>query len=320
MNVSGGNWINIGDDMPGHDATLIIDASQQLPYDNVVNTNLDVGMNGNLILAPGVNDTVTTLYMQGWPHHRGPEPDRRHDHHGRRAQLMDNTNFTLYQLGASLSDPTAATISGGTLSFNPYGASGTRTVTMSIPAAVANDTTNANGDLNISSAIVDGSNLINTNITKQGLGTLVLSGSTANTFSGITTLNEGMIVFAKSPDGTTAIGGPLQVGSDAIPFAGEGNGSTSNTGYSSTQQVQFRGNNQMLSNNAFVVVKGTGYFNLNGYNQTIGVANLENALSSTTAPRSRPARPAPSRSMATSLPLRTASPTTRAKHRSFPAI
>ena len=59
------------------------------------------------------------------------------------------------------------------------------------------------GGLNISSAIQDNGNT--TGLTKSGDGTLTLSGSTANTYTGVTTVNAGTLVLNKTGTGANSI-------------------------------------------------------------------------------------------------------------------
>ncbi len=59
------------------------------------------------------------------------------------------------------------------------------------------------GGLNISSAIQDNGNT--TGLTKAGDGTLTLSGTTANTYAGVTTVNAGTLVLNKTGTGANSI-------------------------------------------------------------------------------------------------------------------
>ena len=235
---------------PGHNATLYIESNQQLDLTNFGNVTLWLNSNGNLVLGNNISDTIQTVYME-----TGPQITNSTGNGGPATQgaatitigsgsvLTLGGNIVEYGLGDNSNNTTPATISGGTLALNLYGASGTHTTTMTVNAALPNDMTNSGGDLNISSAIVDGSGLINTDLNKFGQGVLVLSGSTANTFSGVTAVDEGMLVLAKT-NGVTAIGGPLIVGDNSNPAA-EGTGGTTATGWGNSQIVLYRGSNQM---------------------------------------------------------------------------
>lgn len=76
------------------------------------------------------------------------------------------------------------------------------------------------GGLTISSVIADNSGA--RGLTKTGDGTLTLSGASANTYTGVTTVNHGTLVLAKD-GGTTAIAGNVAVGdgrgTDALVIA-----------------------------------------------------------------------------------------------------
>ncbi|MDF3057948.1 MAG: autotransporter-associated beta strand repeat protein [Rariglobus sp.] len=76
------------------------------------------------------------------------------------------------------------------------------------------------GGLNISSAIKNNSNI--TGLTKSGSGTLTLSGTTANTYTGTTYVNDGTLLLNKSA-GVKAVAGDITVGDgrgiDTLRFA-----------------------------------------------------------------------------------------------------
>ncbi|MBC8008679.1 MAG: autotransporter-associated beta strand repeat-containing protein [Burkholderiales bacterium] len=112
---------------------------------------------------------------------------------------QDATPRTLtVQTGGILSNgTTASTISAANLQV---GGTGNRELIIHVYGA---------GGLNISSVIRDNGNT--TALTKSGDGTLTLSGSTANTFTGATTVNAGTLVLDKS-DNVTAIAGNLAIG------------------------------------------------------------------------------------------------------------
>lgn len=65
------------------------------------------------------------------------------------------------------------------------------------------------GGLNISSVIQNNGNT--TGLTKSGSGTLTLSGTSANTFTGTTYVNDGLLILNKT-SGVAALGGDLVVG------------------------------------------------------------------------------------------------------------
>src|SRR5206468_306955 len=130
-------------------------------------------------------------------------------------------------------------------------------------------------DLTITSTITDGSGLINTPITKTGLGTLAFGGTSANTYSGLTTIQEGTLALAK-PSGVLAIGGALTIGANFTPLAAGvvGNGA----GWQNSTVVVLRNNDQIPSVAAPVTITGVGLLDLNNFNATIGANNFQNAL------------------------------------------
>ena len=119
------------------------------------------------------------------------------------------------------------------------------------------------GGLNISSVIQNNSNT--TGLTKSGSGTLTLSGTTANTYTGVTTVNDGTLVLGKS-DGVIAVAGNIKVGDgrgiDTLRLGGDE--ASTNTG------------NEQIANTATVTLQGgevgnsanVARFELNGETQT----------------------------------------------------
>jgi fibronectin-binding autotransporter adhesin len=91
-------------------------------------------------------------------------------------------------------------------------------------------------------------------ITKILPGTLMFSGSSANTYSGTTSVNEGTLILNKTA-GVDAILGPLTVGNDA--------------GGGSSDLVQLAGANQ-IDTAAAVTIDSNGWLDLNGNAQTFG--------------------------------------------------
>ncbi len=134
-------------------------------------------------------------------------------------------SLTLNSGGLLSTGTTASTISNGTL----LGASGTSELITHVYNT---------GGLDISAIIADNSGTLS--LTKAGNGTLTLSGSSANTFTGVTRVNDGTLVLAKS-DGTTALNGNI--------FVGDGRG---------TDILQL-GANEQIANTANVTLYGSHY-------------------------------------------------------------
>lgn len=91
-----------------------------------------------------------------------------------------------------------------------------------------------------------------TNVTKIGLGTLIYSGSTGNTYTNLTTVNEGELDLAKS--GVQAIA-PYGAGL----MIGDGSG---------TDTVRYLGGYQIFSVVTPITITSSGVLDLNGYSDT----------------------------------------------------
>lgn len=105
------------------------------------------------------------------------------------------------------------------------------------------------GQLSISTRLSGPSGLL-----KTGAGTLYLAASTANAYTGTTTVAEGVLLLNK-PAGIAAVPGDLTVG--------DGNGAASSAA------VRHLAANQ-LPDSATVALKGDGVLDLNGFADTIG--------------------------------------------------
>ena len=138
---------------------------------------------------------------------------------------------------------------------------------------VVNNGNTAGSDLNVNSAIVDGS-LNPSPLTKSGFGELEFSGSTANTYTGTTTVNEGTLLLNKGTGtgGVLALSGALTIGDANIQ-----------SGFAESDIVKLSQPNQLPDYNAIVTVNATGLFDLNGQNETIGFADGTTNLLATSA-------------------------------------
>ncbi len=130
---------------------------------------------------------------------------------------------------------------GGTNALTFSGSANLGSATWSISAANTATTT--------LSGIVSGTG----GLTKDGSGTLQLSGSSANTYSGVTTVDSGTLLLAKSA-GVNAIGGSLTVGDG--------------TGGAGADIVRLSAADQIAT--TAVTVSASGLLDLNGFNETIG--------------------------------------------------
>jgi autotransporter-associated beta strand protein len=108
------------------------------------------------------------------------------------------------------------------------------------------------GTLTLSNLITDTSAF---GYTKVGAGTVLLSGASANTANGLTLVNEGTLILAKTA-GVNAIAGALTIG-DGV----------------GTDIVQLNASNQIV-NAGVLTVNSSGQFNLNGFSETVGATSI----------------------------------------------
>ncbi len=124
-------------------------------------------------------------------------------------QGLDN-HFAIYLLSVGKNNAVSgSTITGGTLALNVFGSNDSAAARLNRRFEV-NDATNGT-DLTITSAIANGSDLLNMGLEKRGFGSLELGGTTANTFTGTTSIVEGTLLLNKTP-GVNAMSGPLSIG------------------------------------------------------------------------------------------------------------
>ena len=95
-------------------------------------------------------------------------------------------------------------------------------------------------------------------ITKSGGGTLSLGGSGANTFSGLTKVNDGQLILAKTA-GTNAFAGTLEIG--------DGNGAVASAA------VQLTASNQIPDASALAIFSD-GQLRLQSFSETVGALTL----------------------------------------------
>ncbi|MBI5771329.1 MAG: autotransporter-associated beta strand repeat-containing protein [Verrucomicrobia bacterium] len=171
-------------------------------------------------------------------------------------QSFSNTVGSLTMGGGSVTGTGTATL-GGNLTFNGVGsstasisanvnlgASGTRIV------QVGNNGINGDSDLVMSGAL-SGAAALN----KTDLGTLELTGTSANTNSGGFQVSDGTVLLNKTA-GTSATGsGHVTIGDSA--------------GAASTANLKLLASNQ-ISDTARVTINSDGKFDLNGLTETIG--------------------------------------------------
>lgn len=248
----------VGDDVSGT-ATLRLGANNQMlpvtPNSLLVASNGTVNFNNR-------DQALTNLALTVGP--LG----------GSQVQLGSGTltlggNVTVQALGGG--NPSGAAISGGTLALASYltSAAVTRNFTVHDGASGA--------DLTISAAIVNGSGTPSVSgvypshgLTKLGFGDLQFDGATPNTYSGITTVNDGGLLLNKS-GGAVALSGPLVIG-DGNTIAGGTRGS---------DVVRLLADNQLPDFQAPITINSTGLLDLNNRSDTVGNADGQTALTIT---------------------------------------
>jgi autotransporter-associated beta strand protein len=159
---------------------------------------------------------------------------------------------TLYTNGTNyLPTGTALTVN-GTLNTNNNAQtvaslSGSGTVTMGTGALTVGDGTSTNF-----SGVIGGSGAF----TKQGTGTLTLSGTSANTLSSAFNVNSGTVILNKTAGVSATGSGSLTIGDGA--------------GGANSAVVQLAQSNQIDGGSTAVTINTDGRLDLNGYTQTIG--------------------------------------------------
>ncbi len=216
--ATGAGNVNIGDGIgAAASAILQLNASNQINDTSTVTVQTD----GRLDLQ-SFNDTVGAVTMAGG------------NIQGSGTLTLGN-NLTFNGVGSA-----TATVSAN---LN-LGSTGTRVI------QVGNNGVNGDTDLTVSGAISGTAGL-----NKTDLGTLELSGTSANTFSGAFQVSDGTVNLNKTA-GVNATGtGNISVG-DGV-------------GAANSAVLTLLGSNQ-INNGSRVTVYGDGKFNLNGLTETIG--------------------------------------------------
>jgi fibronectin-binding autotransporter adhesin len=141
-------------------------------------------------------------------------------------------------------------ITNGLIATNTAGAN---TINNNLTLSNLNLTILVSNGVSLSLAGSLGGSVFVTNVAKIGLGTLIYSGSTANTYTNLTTVKEGELDLAKS--GNVAAIAPWGAGL----MIGGGIG---------TATVRYQGNNQIWSVVTPIILNGAGVLDLNGYSDT----------------------------------------------------
>lgn len=223
VDATGSGSVTIGDGVgSAGSAVLQLNASNQINNGSSVTVNTD----GQLNLGAN-SDTINALTMGG-----GSVIGS--------GTLQLSNNLTFNGVGTAQAS-ISANLDLGTANLT----SGSRIV------QVGNNGQSGDVDLSISGAIAGGT----TGFTKTDLGTLQLSGSTANTFSGDFKVNDGTVLLNKTA-GVNATGtGNVTVGDGA--------------GAAGSAVVRLSQSNQ-INDTSTVTINSDGKFDLNGLNEKIG--------------------------------------------------
>ncbi len=221
--ATGAAAVNIGDGI-GSAASAIL----QLNASNQINTSsaVTIQTDGRLDLQAN-NNTIGALTMSGG------------NVQGTGTLTLGN-NFTFNGVGTTTASVTA-NLDLGSANLS----SGSRIV------QVGNNGVNGDVDLTINSTIGGGT----TAFKKTDLGTLALTGTSSNTFSGGFQVADGTVLLNKT-DGQNATGS----GSVTV---GDGSGAANSA------NLKLLASNQ-IANTASVTINSDGNFNLNGLTETIG--------------------------------------------------
>lgn len=222
-----GGWATVGNSWAVHDSTNgvfgLADAGYQTANQGGGWTDANVSIIANQINS--ANRTLNSLRLDGTGGARSLDLDNNGT-----SRTFTVTTGGILSTGANINVITADNAgsvlrAGGTNDLVVHTQGSTNT--LQITAQIGNNGANANG------------------LTKAGDGTLQLSGTIANTYTGTTTVNAGTLVLNKT-DGTTAVAGNIRVGDgrgiDTLRLGGDE--STTNTG------------NEQIANTATVTLQG----------------------------------------------------------------
>lgn len=163
-----------------------------------------------------------------------------------------NVAAALGTLAQANVDANGTLVLGAAQTLGSLAGAGTVNATGAFALTVGNALNSPAIESNFSGTLTNGAGTLS--LTKAGKGTLTLSGSSANTYTGATTVNAGTLVLAKT-GGVAAIGGNLAIGATAASTAG-------------LATVRLDASDQLLSTAALTMAGGST-LNLNGFSQTV---------------------------------------------------
>ena len=253
INTQRGRWF-VGSDAPGAAAAVLkLGASDQIMDDRRVevfasglfdlNGQTEIIGEADLILHIGTTNAADVTIGAG-------------------GMLTINSGITVQLVGVG--NAVGSTITGGTLGLQMQGViAGAGTRTWQVNDGSSGD------DLTVTSTVVDGTGLQSIGLVKSGFGELVLGGTTANVITGDTSINEGTLILDKGSGagGVNALTGRIFVGDNNIT-----------NGFSGSDALVWRQSNQLPDLLAPIDIRTTGMLNLAGKNETIGLADAQNAL------------------------------------------
>lgn len=161
-----------------------------------------------------------------------------------------NGGITVQSLGGN--NPSGALIFGGTLALSVLG-----TTTAFTRTWLVNDGA-AGVDLFVNSTITDGSFQANGAITKTGFGALQYDGAQANTYTGTTTVTDGVLILNK-PASVQAFAGNLTIGDGTLTSGG-----------ANSDVVKLLAPNQIPDFQTSVSILATGLLDMTDMDETLG--------------------------------------------------
>jgi fibronectin-binding autotransporter adhesin len=218
-------------------ATLELATSFQIPDFAAMTINSD----GRVVVDAGVTEDLTTLTLNGG--------------------VLDIKNTGTFAIRAEGSVTTTATATGSTIEGSgSFRLNITTTFTIADGAAAT--------DLRISATVTEG--FLGSRFIKTGAGTLELAGTNANTYTGGTTVNEGVLALNNDAiDG--AVSKSLVIGDS--------------TGAAGSAVVRLLRPSE-IPDDGTIAIHSDGRLDLNGRDEAIGLLTLDGGSSVTTGPGS----------------------------------